>query len=122
MRSFIISFRRTGWVFVSGLLTILVIAGCSTSETDVNDTYDVRGRIVKIEDLTPVDGGITIYLHSDEGEAQILYMTSLYTFPPPDDDHIALYEAIKGLEPGHRVGAHGVKEGDRFILTDIERI
>ena len=70
MRPVVFVLHRVGTYCLSGLLAVLFIAGCSTS----------------------------------------------------DDAHIALYETIKKLKSGHFVGAYGVKDGDLFTRSDIERI
>ena len=70
MRPVVFVLHRVGTYCLSGLLAVLFIARCSTS----------------------------------------------------DDAHIALYETIKKLKSGHFVGAYGVKDGDLFTRSDIERI
>jgi hypothetical protein len=110
--------RWPGLLLAMGI--ICLAAGCSKVGVDIEDIYDARGRIVSIDDQTPVDGGVTIIISLDKGGPPVLYMTSLYTYPPPDEDHIKLYETIRELKRGQRIGATGIKEDGKLILTRVD--
>jgi hypothetical protein len=80
----------------------------------------VTGVVTQIDDLVPVDGGVTITLALDAGGTELLLFGSLFTSPPPSEERLALYQTIRQAEVGSRVRATGVKGARGIELTDLE--
>ncbi len=103
------------------VLAALLSAACSSSSvTTPEGEVTVTGTVVAIADATPVDGGVTISLAIEGGVVETLHFASLFTFPPPEPDRLALYERIQRAEVGSRARATGVRTADGIDLTDFE--
>jgi hypothetical protein len=101
------------------MVVALVVAGCfgeeDTSQADPVTSGDdsqvsaitVTGTIRSVNDMTPVDGGVTIVLATDESDTVTLLFPSLFTSPPPDQKTLDLYEIVRELKPEDRVRATG---------------
>ncbi|MCB9472338.1 MAG: hypothetical protein H6678_00845 [Candidatus Delongbacteria bacterium] len=106
------AYRRFLW-----FLALLLLVSCgghgSGTGSQPDDAVSLIGQVLSVEDMSPVDGGITITVRSDAGAEEILLFPSLFTYPPPDDETLRLHEVVRQLEPGDRVraGGHAVDEG-----------
>lgn len=98
----------------------LVLAGCSGSGPQADFPVTVTGTIAEIDDRVPVDGGVTITLELDQGGTELLLFGSLFTYPPPDEERVALYQKIVEAEVGSHVKATGIREEDGIELTDFQ--
>ncbi|MCA9784985.1 MAG: hypothetical protein KC488_00390 [Candidatus Cloacimonetes bacterium] len=109
------AYRRFLWFLV---LLLLVSCGGHGSGTgsQPDDAVSLIGQVLSVEDMTPVDGGITITVRSDAGAEEILLFPSLFTYPPPDDETLRLYQIVRQLKPGDRIRATGqpAEEGLRL--------
>ena len=107
----------------------LIMAGCfgeeetnkadpvsSTDESQVS-AVTVTGTIRSINDMTPVDGGVTIMLGTADGQLVTLLFPSLFTSPPPDQKTLDLYEVVRELRAEDRIRATGTLT-DRGVLLE----
>ncbi|NNF08560.1 MAG: hypothetical protein HKN21_17495 [Candidatus Eisenbacteria bacterium] len=102
----------------------LVFMGCSTKAGNLRPTdITLEGVVAKIDDQTPVDGGVTIELRLDDGSGETLLFGSLFTYPPPTEERLKLYQRIQAIAVGYRVRAVGERmETGGIALTDIFRL
>jgi hypothetical protein len=121
--------RGRGWLSI-GAVWVVSTWGCSSSKEpdpsvpDGGPRVSVVGRIESIEDLVPVDGGVTIELKEDSGGSAILRYASMFTNPRPSEEHVDLYQVIQDADVGDRVKAEGIRTSDGIdlkALTILER-
>jgi hypothetical protein len=96
--------------------------GCSaTDSTGPKDDglVTVFGVVTHIEDKVPVDGGVTITVDLDRGGSETLFFGSLFTYPPPDEEMLELYEKILEAKVGSRVKAVGIAVLGGIGLKDL---
>jgi hypothetical protein len=97
----------------------MLLSGCLGEESpkssdqaadpEVDARVTVVGVVKEVNDATPHDGGVEIWLKLEEGgEVQLLF-GSLFTYPPPDDETLKLYEVIRRVQVGDRVQATGTE-------------
>lgn len=107
---------RSPLVLLAGIL--LILGGCLGEESPKSSSQPaepnitqvtVEGWVKHIDDQTPVDGGIEIRLRVEDGEDVLLLFGSLFTYPPPDDEKLRLYEVVRQVEVEDRVRAVGTK-------------
>lgn len=79
----------------------------------------VIGTVVAVEDLVPVDGGVTIDLECLDGRTERLLFPSLFTNPPPSEDTLELYQVILRIKSGNLVRAEGMRTESGI---DLERL
>lgn len=103
------------------LLSISLLGCFDDNPTDPGDPNFaiVIGTVVAIEDLVPVDGGITIDL-SCRGRSERLLFPSLFTNPPPSEDKLELYQVILLLETGDLVQAWGTRTENGIELERLK--
>jgi len=82
----------------------------------------VVGRITRIDDFVPRDGGVTIYLMDDSGKPLRIYFESLYTRPPPTQERLELYRKIKKLRAGDYIRVTGGIVGDGLGIDTLEKL
>ncbi len=105
--------------------SLLATAGCSggthtpSIEPPRPDLVSVTGWVRSIEDLVPVDGGVTIEVGLDSGRTETLLLGSFFTPTPPPESQVKLYQVIQEIRVGDRVTAQG-RRTDRGI--DLESI
>ncbi len=108
---------------LAGCLFSLIVLGCSgDNPTDPGDPNFaiVIGTVVAIEDLVPVDGGVTIDLSCHGGRSERLLFPSLFTNPPPSEDKLELYQVILLLETGDLVHACGTRTENGIALDRLK--
>jgi hypothetical protein len=81
----------------------------------------VTGSVLQIDDATPVDGGVSIQLATDNNEVVNLLFSTLFTVTPPPQWRWDLYELIASLEVGEYVRAGGVRVDGRISLRELTR-
>jgi hypothetical protein len=105
---------RSPLVLLAGIS--LILGGCLGEESPKSSSQPaeqditqvtVEGWVKHIDDQTPVDGGIEIRLRLDDGEDVLLLFGSLFTYPPPDDEKLQLYEVVRQVVVEDRVRAVG---------------
>jgi len=115
---------RSQLVLLAGIS--LLLGGCLGEEGPKSSSQPgeqgftqvtVEGYVRHIDDQTPVDGGVEIELRLDDGGDVLLLFGSLFTYPPPDDEKLRLYEVIRQVEVEDRVRATGI-ETERGIRIE----
>lgn len=116
--------QKKFWLPVIAVL-IMSICACSNNKqvgpgdsTD-SDLITVVGEVIEIEDMVPVDGGVTIKLRQEDETEVDLYYSSLFTNPPPSQEHIDLYQVITEVDVGDRVRAKGIRIDHMIELKDL---
>ena len=107
--------------------TSLLLAGCLGEDGSESSSQPVDGGqipapvtvvgiVTDVKDLTPSDGGVDILVKLEEGGEVLLLFGSLFTYPPPDAETLALYEIVRQVEIGDHVRASGteVRRGIRI--------
>ena len=112
-----------------GLLALiaLVAIGCSESQPEQTTPSSVTGTgnvtvegvVVAVEDLVPVDGGVTIDIAMESDERARLLFGSLFTSPPPDEATLELYEIVRRVEVGDFVRASGEQTDYGIKIDDL---
>lgn len=109
------------------MLTLAVIAGsmgCTASSAtaiaDADGMVTVTGVLTEIHDATPVDGGVTLAVALEGAATETLTFGSLFTYPPPGEERIALYQRIAEAEVGDRVRATGQRREAGIELVAFE--
>ena len=105
-------------------ITLLLLAAYACSDdnsTDLGDSNSaiVTGIIVAIEDLVPIDGGVTIDLECLDGRSERLLFPSLFTNPPPSEEMQQLYQVILLLKRGNLVQAKGTRTESGIELEQL---
>jgi len=105
--------RRVGGTFFSTLMILsFLFFGCA-GESDVpsgpgtSGTIVATGDVTQIDNLVPVDGGITIEINLEDGKTEHLLFASLFTAPPPSEERLKLYDVVRRVEVGDRIRAEG---------------
>ena len=101
----------------------LAVFGCSGSSIDGQGGPEltvVEGVVTEVVDQVPVDGGVTITIRTTGGKSRTVYFESMFTYPPPSNEHVALYEKVRVVKVGNRVRATGTPKDDYVSLKDIE--
>jgi hypothetical protein len=92
--------------------SFLIVFGCgkgsdvSTGPTPAG-TVVVTGEVVEVQNLVPVDGGVTIEITLEGGKTERLLFPSLFTSPPPTEEMLSLYSVVRRVEIGDLVRAQG---------------
>jgi hypothetical protein len=79
----------------------------------------VTGEVTGVEDLVPVDGGVTIEIDLDSGGKDRLLFPSLFTYPPPDEATVELYDLVRRVETGDRVRARGERTTEGIRIREL---
>ncbi len=79
----------------------------------------VTGYVIEIENMMPVDGGITIKVELESKDTERLWFGSLFTVPPPSEDKLKLYDVVRRVELGDRVRATGERTEAGIELEGI---
>lgn len=107
-------------IFAPLVCGLFVLAGCSGSTAPgIRPAVSVTGTVIEIDDQVPVDGGVTITLKADDGGTVLLLFESLFTYPPPGEDRLALYQKIGKLGTGSRIIATGTRVEGGIHLEDF---
>ena len=101
------------------LILFVAIGGCSEIYAP-QDLVTVTGEVLSIEDLVPIDGGVTIDLSLSDGETEKLFFESLFTYPPPSQERLDLYQVIRDVDIGDQVRAAGIRNDNGLVLEEIE--
>ncbi len=104
------------------LFSMLTVAGCSSitsSPEPPAENPQAVGRIISIEDQTPVDGGVKIELMTVENKKLTFFMRSLFRNPPPSEVELELYRTIQKLNVDDWVRGYGEFDDGTLILTGI---
>ena len=94
------------------ILLLFVTFGCfNDNSTGLSESESavVSGLVVAVEDLVPVDGGVTIDLECLNGRTERLLFPSLFTNPPPSEETLELYQVILRIKRGNLVRAEGTR-------------
>jgi hypothetical protein len=94
--------KRSGGVVALSLLLL----GCGSNPAPGTSVI-VTGDVVAIEDLVPVDGGVTITVTTQRGETERLLFPSLFTVPRPSQQTIDLYDVVRRVEVDDLIRAAG---------------
>lgn len=86
-------------------LSILLL-GCGNNAA-LGTAVLVTGDVIAIEDLVPVDGGVTITVTTQRGETERLLFPSLFTVPRPSQQTIDLYDVVRRVDVGDLIRAGG---------------
>ena len=99
------------------------ISGCksdSRSGSADSGQVTVLGKVTRIEDNVPSDGGVTILVAQEKGGTETLYFGSLFTVPRPSEERTQLYEKIRKVTTGDRIQAKGTRRAEGGVtLEDI---
>ena len=99
------------------------VSGCgrdSGTPSSASGQVTVVGKVTRIEDNVPADGGVTIEVAQENGGSETLYFGSLFTVPRPTEERTQLYEKIRQVETGDRIRAKGTRRAEGGIaLEDI---
>jgi hypothetical protein len=79
----------------------------------------VTGTVVEFQDMTPVDGGVTITVAPQGGGTERLLFPSLFTYPPPSQEVMNLYDLVRRVEVGDSVRAEGTRTTDGVELESL---
>ena len=100
---------------------VLVLASCGSDPApicaDEGSDAVVCGEVVSIDNSIAVDGGITLDVDVSADGVDRLLFPSLFTYPPPTDEVMALYEVVRQVEVGDMVRAEGTR-GDRGLMLE----
>ena len=97
---------------LAATLLLFVSLGCSNDNSiglGESKSEVVIGTVVAVEDLVPVDGGVSIDLECVDGRSERLLFASLFTDPPPSEDRLQLYQVILQVDSGSVVRAEGTR-------------
>ena len=110
-------------MILAATLLLFVSLGCSNdNSTDLSESKAtvVLGTVVAVEDLVPVDGGVTIDLECLGGRNERLLFASLFTNPPPSEDRLQLYQVILLVNGGSVVQAEGMRTEKGIELEQLK--
>ncbi len=98
--------------------------GCSDKSSNPAGTTpsgpdSVTGIIERIEDTTPVDGGVIIELKVSFGQTDTAYMPSLFTEPPPPPEQFEIYRQIRQLEIGDMISVRGERDDYGIEISEL---
>ena len=116
--------QKRYWLPVVAVL-VLSIGACSSDDqvgpsgSDNSHLITVVGDVIEIENFVPVDGGVTIKLRRDDRTEVVLFYSSLFTNPPPSQEHIDLYQVIIQVDVGERIRAKGRRTDRGIELKDL---
>ena len=120
--------RRT-LLFVLLATFCIAFLGCGNKNQDGNDgppvglTADgdvvVTGEVLEIVDQVPVDGGVTISVTTSDGITERLLFPSLFTYPPPSEQTIKLYDLVRRVEVGDVIRAEGKRTENGVELQSL---
>jgi hypothetical protein len=117
--------RTSRTVRISIILTSLaMLIGCSEegagpATPEETQNVVVRGEVTRIQDNTDVDGGIALDIELEDNGSERLILGSLFTVPPPSEDHLRLYDVVRRVELGDIVRAEGVRKDHGIILEEL---
>ena len=103
---------------------LLAIVGCGSDKQaaePLSDATHVSGTLTAIKDDRPVDGGVTLTLHTGAGKDEPVYVASMFTGQPPTTVVLALQQKLNELKVGDRLTATGARDdGGTFVVERIE--
>ena len=104
---------------ITGALLFLLL-GCGEGiDGPTSPNAIVTGDVVAIQDLVPADGGVTITVTTPGGKTEILLFPSLFTFPRPSEQTIALYGVVSRVEVGDLIRAGGKRTAAGVELESL---
>ena len=98
------------------------LSGCGKepqSRSSDSGQVTIVGKVRRLEDNVPADGGVTIEIAQDKGGVEILYFGSLFTVPRPSEERTQLYEKIRRVTTGDRIEAKGKRRRDAAEFFDL---
>lgn len=116
--------RLTSWTVLLAL-PFLLQWGCgergdAPDPAPASENVVVSGHVLEVEDLVPVDGGVTIAIKTERGETEQLLFPSLFTLPHPPRETIDLYETVKRVKVGDSIRAEGHRSENGIDLVALE--
>lgn len=112
------------WKSLTFALVLVLLVGCGSDDDAPSApsgprTEIVTGEVTALEDMTPVDGGLTIDIALGDDRADRLYLPSLFTAEPPGEDLLRLYDVARRVEPGDVVRAEGQRNGEGLLISSL---
>jgi hypothetical protein len=118
---------------VSSLVLAALLASCApNTESDTtgnnpvpansSETIQVSGVVTEKDDKVPADGGVTLRIRSDAGDAITLEFESLFTLPRPTPERQDLYQKLVPIQAGDRVRATATRKDGMLRLESIEKV
>ena len=109
---------------IAPLLAVLLLSGCGKGSDGPAapaspGTVIVSGEVLAVEDLVPVDGGVTITIDLGEGDTEDLLFPSMFTNPPPSEATVALYDVVRRVVVGDLVQAQGTRSTAGIDLESL---
>lgn len=99
---------------------LLILLGCANgSDGPTSPSVIVTGDVVAIQDLVPVDGGVTITVTTQSGETERLLFPSLFTVPAPSQQTINLYQVVQRVAVGDLIRAAGKRTAAGVELESL---
>ena len=97
-----------------------LLAGCGSDPAPAPPgTETLTGVVTAVDDRVPVDGGVTIEIDLDGGGKDRLLFPSLFTYPPPDEATIELYDLVRRVETGDRIRAKGERTTEGIRIREL---
>jgi hypothetical protein len=119
---------RTNLLIVLLATSCIALLGCENENQKGNDgalapaadgNVIVTGEVLDVVDQVPVDGGVTISVTTSEGITEQLLFPSLFTYPPPSEETIKLYDLVRRVEVGDVVRAEGKRTENGVELLSL---
>ena len=113
--------RTTELVLLAAAFLLFLGCGKASAPTGpaLGTTVVVTGEVVEVQDQTPVDGGVTITVTSQEGGTERLRFPSLRTAPPPSEEALNLYDLLRRVEVGDLVRVRGKRSADGLQIESF---
>jgi hypothetical protein len=101
-------------------LALIATFACDQVKGPDGDDLSLTGVVTRIDDQVPVDGGVQIDLTLGDGSTEVVYMPSLFTFPPPPPERQEIYSQIQKLRIGSRVRVEGTRTELGVEIEEME--
>jgi hypothetical protein len=105
-------------------ISFMAVGACGTDDNcptapDGTNSLVVNGVITEIQNDIAVDGGITLEVDLVNGGSDRLIFGSLFTSPPPTEEHLKLYDVVRRVEIGDIVRAEGARADHGLVLEKL---
>jgi hypothetical protein len=118
--------RRNALIGFVSCLGIMVLGcvktdGPTTSETTVVEATGsettIIGRLVSLNDMRPVDGGVDLTVETEGGKQEILRVGSAF-IAGPREQVLALHQVVDAAKVGDRLRASGKRDESGALAVE----